>query len=191
MTNNPALSSDKMIIIRASAAISLPCLMIIACLWLVCRPVNTVSDTETPIAISQEGCRALEAKLENLRNDPRTRRALRITQDELTSYLALKLTDSPFEAPRIRIKDERIHLTGTFTGLLFAKLSLFVVLKVSPGEDGPGLALDEARLGALPIPKAALSLANLPLKAWLKGWKGRVSWRDFQIVDSAIQLTIQ
>ena len=144
-------------------------LICLACLvpMLACSPCGwlsraSISLPDRPLHISQEAVQALEDKLQGAwesRGEGQFR--LHVTDDELTSYLNMKMTNHeslPLSEPRIWLSRGRIYATGELRSedLPLSGQAAFVI-SAQVVDDQVKLHVEQASLGRIPIPRAFTS----------------------------------
>ncbi len=73
---------------------------------------------DMPLPVSQDLAHKLEQKVQReILSQPGRPFRLEITQEEITSYLALNIHDYPIERPEIRFSQGLVHLSGTVVAL--------------------------------------------------------------------------
>jgi len=161
------------------------------CVLLATSPIDGNSFRREDVSVSRYSASLLEAKLSRALQDSEQQKTIRITDGELTSYLASRAGGSCIESPQARFEDGRIRLNGTLIGTSLAEFPLHLVLTVDRNRDNPRIAVEEARLGTLQVPSVALPLADQALEGLLGEWRSRVSWEKLQMADGVIEITIR
>lgn len=139
-------------------------LPIVMLLVLACGPCNLLSSTPPtpphPIVVSTESAEQFESRLgENLRGAPGQEFILRVTDAELTSWLASELADydePPVVDPQVWFTKGKIHGSGRVTNLLPIESDFFVVASARIEDGKVIIEVEEASAGSLPVPAGAL-----------------------------------
>ena len=133
-------------------------------LVLACGPCNLLSNTSPtpphPIVVSTESAEQLESRIgQNLRGAPGQEFILRVTDAELTSWLAAELAEydePPVVQPQVWFTKGKIHGSGRVTNVLPIESDFFVVASARIENGKVVVEIDEASAGAVPLPAGAL-----------------------------------
>lgn len=113
----------------------------------------------TRIPVSTEAAGQLIENLTSITPGPGGEVTVTMTQEELTSYVALELAktpDVPIKDPQIALANGRIDFTGTL-GLAGVEAKTEILMKVTADSEGkPVLEIVSAEFGPLPVPKEIL-----------------------------------
>jgi hypothetical protein len=145
----------------------------------------------TTIPVSTEGMGDLTSALETaLANESETGQiTLKITESQLTSYLAYKLSaqSQPFITnPQVYLQNSMLQVYGTATqGYFQATMSMVF----SAGVDEPGrlkIQLTSANFGPLPVPNGLINFATAAVQEAYTGALGP-SATGFRLVNVTIE----
>lgn len=156
---------------RYRALYLVPILLSLAAL--ACSLGKTPSPPASPIPVSTEAAGELEdlwkSAIENAENGQVT---VVMTEEQVTSYVALKLAeepDAPFQDVQVFLRDGKMTLQGnaTIRGLTAPAQ---VVLSVSTTSEGRlQIDIDEADFGPLPVPRSMLESLSDGLNELISG----------------------
>jgi len=137
--------------------------VLLSALLLACGLGKKTPSTEARVPVSQEAADRLEQKLKEATNKDEGTFGLEITDAELTSYVVLKLSEQADRADEIPLEDFQVRFSGRqmiFSGKLTTICPFQLNVKVTAMaqvEDGQlDVAVDKARVGAIPVPKGLL-----------------------------------
>ncbi len=133
-------------------------------LGLACGPCNLLSGEMPtpphPIAVSTQAAGQLESRIQqNLSGEPGQQFILRVTDDEVTSLLAIELAkydESPVADPQMWFTKGKIYGTGRLVNVLPIEANFYVVASARIRDDKVVVEVDEFSAGALPIPDSVL-----------------------------------
>ena len=139
-------------------------LPIVMLLVLACGPCSLLSSTAPtpphPIVVSTESAAQLESRLgENLRGVPGQEFILRVTDAELTSWLAAELAEydePPVSQLQVWFTKGKIHGSGRVTNVLPFESDFFVVASAHVENGRVTVEIEDASAGAVPLPAGAL-----------------------------------
>jgi len=147
-------------------------LAILALASLACNlPLGGPKPPGDPIPVSEAAAEELENiwKSVDLANG---QVELVITEEQLTSFVALKLAsdpDTPIQEPQIYLRDGQVQIYGIARTENFSTPAL---IKLTPSLDADGrpvFTISEADFGPLPVPEALLETLSSNLNAALIG----------------------
>ncbi|MGQ9598463.1 MAG: hypothetical protein ACUVWZ_03500 [Anaerolineae bacterium] len=130
---------------------------------LACGPCNFLSrempTPPRPLVVSTEAAAQLEARIQqSLRGEPGQQFILRMTDVEVTSLVASKLTEyeeSPVTDPRIWFTKGKIYGTGRVE--IFSIPTPFLIIASARIEDGQVVVtIEDSSAGVLPVPQKLL-----------------------------------
>jgi len=81
---------------------------------------------------------------------------LRLTQEELTSYVALRLTGLPLQDPQVWISPGQMRATGVITEPIRTRFSVSCSVSGTPSD--PRLRFETAALEGMPVPNFMLDM---------------------------------
>jgi hypothetical protein len=175
-----------------SLALALLCLA-----GLACSLGSTPTPPASPIPVSTEAAGEVEdlwrTALENAQDGQVT---VVMTEEQLTSYVAVKLAeepDAPFEDVQVFLRDGKMILFGNAT-LRGITAPAQVVLSVSTTAEGRlQVSIDEADFGPLPVPQSMLNTLSDGLNELMAGELGPqatgVRLTSVAIADGQMSLT--
>lgn len=132
-------------IVIVGALVSLSC---------VCLPGPRGAQVAQPtVEISEDAAKRLEEKAADLESG---QFRVELSEEELTSYLALHLSDSvPLTSPQVRLLPGKIVLEGDITKPVRGHVSLSGTLRVAGGQ--VEVQIEDVRIGGLSLPRALLA----------------------------------
>jgi hypothetical protein len=166
-------------------AVALLLVMSSALIALSCLPWGRAGQAPTPLPVTQEAAQRLEDKLyaamkQSLVSDF----TLEATQEEVTSYLALKLPDMPFLQPQVRFAPDRVTFTGNMTQPIAAPV---YVAGSAQAQDGKvTVVLQEAKLGFLSVPGFVLQSISDAMNELLAESQGAIQISRLQILEGKV-----
>jgi len=134
-------------------------------LGLACGPLTRQSPTPLPpVPVSTQAAGRLEDKLQQAAATAQVSGDIRITltEEELTSYIALQLSQSLAEQgliisnPQVRLRDGKLTLSGTYR-VDPVTVNPVITLSVTAVNGRPVANVESANFGILPVPGALLS----------------------------------
>lgn len=170
-------------VLVAGALLSLSCVT-------PCAPVPFISGprqapTLAPtVDISQEAASRFAEKTEGLAN-PEFR--IELTEQEVTSYVALQLKDSlPLTSPQIRFHPGRIILEGDVTEPLRGHVVLSGTVSVIDGR--PSAKIQEATIGGIAVPSAMLASLSDSVSELANGSGANIILQQIEVGEGRITL---
>lgn len=161
----------------------------IAFLVLACAPCGLLSGQPStpsrPIATSTAAAQRLETQLGEALAEDKGEFTLRLTNEEATSYLALKLEEAGGEAPisdlRVWFTPGKIHITGDFSGLVPIQAYVAIVASAEILDGELQITIEKASAGSIPLPAAVLTSLSQTINETFQE-----SQIGFQIIDVEI-----
>jgi hypothetical protein len=154
---------------------------------LACSPCGLLGSSATPasdqVKISLDAANRLEAELSKIVTRSGAFR-LRITEEEATSYLALKMTEAPLANPQVRFRGGKIYLSGTFTPPLAADFSAISTAQVVNGQ--VRITIESMTLGPFPAPANLAASLNQTINETIAEAETKVTITEIQVLDRAI-----
>ena len=101
-----------------------------------------------------------------------------LTEEQLTSYVALRLAADPdplIQDPQVYLRDDQIQVYGDVRNGNFTAKALVKLLASVDPDGKPDFAVTEADFGPLPVPKALLSALSVSLNEAFTGQFGTVA----------------
>jgi hypothetical protein len=156
------------------------------------RPANT------PIPVTTEAVEELEKGVkESLDESAKTGLLeLKLTESQITSYVAFKLNEQPeplLVDPQIYLRDNQVEIYATLkSGSLQAPAT--IIAKVSVGAEGmPVVAVESVNLGPLPVPQDLLDQVNTTLNQMVgdqfSGMNGRFVLESITIGEGVMTIS--
>ena len=137
------------------------CLLLVACspcALLESGRAKGGSDT-TPerVRVSPDLAVSLEDTIDRVMGLPSdTPFVLQLTQEELTSYVALRLSGLPLHDPQVWISPGQMRATGVITEPIRTRFSISCSVTGTPSD--PELRFETAALDGMPVPKFVLEM---------------------------------
>ena len=137
------------------------CLLLLACapcaLLESCRPKGGSDTTPARVPVSPDLAVSLEDTIDRVMDLPTNAPfVLQITQEELTSYVALRLTGLPLQDPQVWISPGQMRATGVITEPIRTRFSISCSVTGTPSD--PELRFETAALEGMPIPNFVLDM---------------------------------
>jgi uncharacterized protein YpmS len=131
---------------------------------LACGPCNLLSGEMPtpphPIVVSTDSAAQLESRIrQNLSGEPGQQFILRMTDSEVTSLVAAKLTEydeSPVADPQLWFTKGKIYGTGRLVNVLPIETNFYVIAFACIQDGQVVVEIEESSAGALPIPDRVL-----------------------------------
>lgn len=143
---------------RRRLALSLS--LLVAFTIIACTAAGSPTLPGGPVEVSSEAAQRVEAKLvEALTLNPNEQFILRFTDEEVTSYLALKLeetTEPPITDPQIRFTKGKIYVAGKLTNLRPMQVRAMIVAAPRIIDDQMVIDIESAYLGPITAPNTLL-----------------------------------
>ncbi len=134
--------------------------LLIALTILACTAADSATLPGGQVEISSEAAQRVEAKLvEALTLNPNDQFILRFTDEEVTSYLALKLeetTEPPITDPQIRFTKGKIYVAGTLTNVGPMQMKAMIVAIPRVIDDQLVIDVEDVYLGPITAPDTLL-----------------------------------
>ncbi len=167
---------------------------ILVLLGLGCGPCNLLSaNVPTPphaIAISTEAAAQLESRIQqNLAGEPGKPFILRMTDSEVTSLVAAKLTQydgSPVADPQIWFTKGKVFGTGKLVNVLPLQTSFYVVAMARIVDGKVTVSIEESSAGALPIPDGVLSTISQSINETVDELQLEITVTAFEILEGEL-----
>lgn len=134
--------------------------LLVALTIIACTAADSATLPGGPVQISSEAAQRVEAKLvEALTLNPNHHFILRFTDEEVTSYLALKLeetTEPPITDPQIRFTKGKIYVAGKLGNLGLVQVRGMIVATPHIIDDQMVIDIESAYLGPVTAPNTLL-----------------------------------
>lgn len=139
---------------------------------------------EAPIAISQEAAQRLDDKIKSLSSGDF---CLELSEQELTSYLALRLTETvPLASPQVHLHPEQILIEGDLSGLLRVHVVLAGTLRDVDSQ--PEIQLQHASLAGIAIPRFLLDSLSDGLTDLLSQGQGSLQIQRIEVATGRLTI---
>jgi len=134
-------------------------LLAVSTLALACSGLSSQATPapEPTVEVSHEAAERFEEKIGRVIGGEGGRFRLEITEEELTSYLAENLKDSPLLKPQVRFTEGRIHVSGAITPLGI-RLSATCTAQLANGQ--VEVTIEKATIASFPIPGLLLNYTS-------------------------------
>ena len=134
--------------------------LLVALTIVACTTAGSATLPGGPVEVSPEAAQRVEAKLvEALTLNPNDQFILRFTDEEITSYLALKLeetTEVPITDPQIRFTKGKVYVAGELTNVSLMQVRAMIVAVPRITDDQLVVNIESVYLGPVPIPNTLL-----------------------------------
>jgi hypothetical protein len=135
--------------------------LLVALTILACTAADSATLPGGPVEVSPEAARRVEAKLaEALTLNPSNQFILRFTDEEVTSYLALKLeetAETPITDPQIRFTKGRIYVSGKLSSnVSLMQVKAMIVAAPRVTDDQLVIDIESVYLGPITAPTTLL-----------------------------------
>jgi hypothetical protein len=134
--------------------------LLVALTILACTAADSATLPGGPVEVSPEAARRVEAKLaEALTLNPSNQFILRFTDEEVTSYLALKLeetAETPITDPQIRFTKGRIYVAGKLSNVSLMQVRAMIVAAPRIMDDQLVIDIESVYLGPITAPTTLL-----------------------------------
>ena len=151
------------------------------------REVGTAPAPE-PVEISPDLAASLEEKVkEASRIASGEVFQLHITEGELTSYAALRLTEMSLRDPCLRITQGRLHVTAIITQPMRIQVSAICSVRATPS--GPEILFEEVTLNGVPMPRFLLNSLSSQANEMIDQVQLDVSITDIRMLAGELVIT--
>ena len=134
--------------------------LLVALTIIACTTAGSATLPGGPVEVSPEAARRVEAKLaEALTLNPSNQFILRFTDEEVTSYLALKLeetAETPITDPQIRFTKGRIYVAGKLSNVSLMQVRAMIVAAPRVMDDQLVIDIESVYLGPITAPTTLL-----------------------------------
>ncbi len=155
---------------RSLAVLSLSLLLMLTIL--ACTTAGSITLPGHPVEISSAAAQRVEAKLvEALQENPNSQFILRFTDEELTSYLALALEETPNPSitdPQLRFTKGKVYIAGKLAGTGPVQVQAMAVAVPRVVDDQLVIDVENVYLGPVPIPSTLLNSLSQTVDKALK-----------------------
>jgi len=177
-------------------SILLGCLLFVVVASLACVPGQTDPNSELPggpISISEEAALRLERKVADaLQQGPSSQFNLKITDEELSSWLALRAAKEPeamIADPQVRFTKGKIFAAVTVVGALPFRIRVTLVSSMQIVNDRVQFEIQKSSAGPLPVPGFVLEALSKTINETLLEAQLDVQVTSIEILESEIIIT--
>jgi hypothetical protein len=158
-------------------------LSLLVALTVACAATDSATLPGGPVEVSSEAAQRVEAKLvEALTLNPNDQFILRFTDEEVTSYLALKLEETvepPITDPQIRFTKGKIYVAGKLTNIGPMQVKAMIVAAPRVMYDQLVIDIESVYLGPIPVPNTLLDSLSQTIDTALE--EAQVSLKIIQV----------
>jgi hypothetical protein len=144
---------------RSLAVFSLS--LLLALTILACTTAGSATPPGHPVDISPAAAQRVEAKLvEALQENPNNQFILRLTDEEVTSYMTYRLeetTESPITDPQVRFTKGKVYIAGKLTNVSPMQVEALIVAVPHIMAEQLVIEIESVYLGPLPVPDTLLA----------------------------------
>jgi len=134
--------------------------LLLALTIVACKAAGSATLPGGPVEVSPEAAQRVEAKLvEALTLNSSNQFILRFTDEEVTSYLALKLEETaepPITDPQIRFTRGKIYVAGKLTNVGPIQVRAMIVAAPRIMDDQLAIDVENVYFGPIPVPNTLL-----------------------------------
>ncbi len=164
--------------------------LLVALTILACTAADSATLPGGPVGISPEAAQRVEAKLvEALTLNPNDQFILRFTDEEVTSYLALKLeetTEPPITNPQIRFTKGKMYVAGELTNISPIQLRAMIIAIPRVTDDQLAIDIESVYLGPIPIPNTLLDSLSQTIDQALEEAQVNLKITQVEVFESEI-----
>lgn len=165
-------------------------LLILVMITMACIPNQTPEMPGVPVEVSEESARRLENNVsEALQQSPSSQFTLTITDEELTSWVALRVaneSDSMISDPQIRFTQGKVFATLTLKGVLPVGVRVTLVSSVKVVDDRVQFEIQKSSAGPFPVPDFVLEALSQTINETLLEAQLDVQVISIEILESKI-----
>ena len=173
---------------RRRLALSLS--LLVAFTIIACTAAGSPTLPGGPVEVSSEAAQRVEAKLvEALTLNPNEQFILRFTDEEVTSYLALKLeetTEPPITDPQIRFTKGKMYVAGKLTNIGLMQVRAMIVAAPRVVDDQLVMDIESVYLGPIPVPNALLDSLSQTVDKALEEAQVELKITQVEVFESEI-----
>ena len=164
--------------------------LLIALTIIACTAADSATLPGGPVGISSEAAQRVEAKLvEALTLNPNDQFILRFTDEEVTSYLALKLeetTEPPITDPQIRFTKGKMYIAGKLTNIGPMQVRAMIVAAPRVIDDQLVIDIESVYLGPIPVPNTLLDSLSQTIDKALEEAQIELGITQVEVFESEI-----
>jgi hypothetical protein len=172
--------------------------LILVMITLACLPSSADPTPELPggpVQVSEEASRRLESKVaEALQQSPSSQFFVTITDEELTSWVALRAateSGAMIDAPQIRFTQGKIFTAITVVGVLPINVRITLVSSVNVVDDRVQFEIEKSSAGPFPVPDFVLDALSQTINETLLEAQLDVTVTGIEILESEIVIAGQ
>jgi hypothetical protein len=143
---------------RSLAVLSLS--LLLALTILACKTTGSVTLPGNPVEVSTEAAYRVESKLvEALQENPNNQFIVRLTDEEITSYMAYSLeetTEPPITDPQVKFTKGKVYVAGKLTNVSPVQVEAMIVAVPRIVDEQLVVEIESVHLGPLPVPDTLL-----------------------------------
>lgn len=143
---------------RSLAVLSLS--LLLALTILACNTTGSVTLPGNPVEVSPEAAQRVKAKLvEALQENPNDQFILRLTDEEITSYMTYSLeetTEPPITDPQVRFTKGKVYVAGKLTNVNPMQVEALIIAVPRIIAEQLVIEIESVHLGPLPVPDTLL-----------------------------------
>ena len=143
---------------RSLAILSLS--LLFALTILSCKTTGSVTLPGNPVEVSAEAAQRVESKLvEALQENPNNQFILRLTDEEITSYITYSLeetADSPITDPQVKFTKGKVYAAGKLNDVSPMQVEALIVAVPCIVDEQLVIEIESVHLGPLPVPDTLL-----------------------------------
>lgn len=171
-------------------------LLILVVITLACVPGQTDSTSELPggpVQVSEEAALRLEKKVaEALQQGPSAQFNLKVTDEELTSWLTLRAateSEAMIADPQVRFTKGKIFAAVTLVGVLPLRTRVTLVSSMQIVNDRVQFEIEKGSAGPLPVPGFVLEALSQTINETLLEAQLDVQMNSIEILESEMTMT--
>jgi hypothetical protein len=171
---------------RSLAILSLS--LLLALTILACKTAASVTLPGNPVEVSSEAAQRVEAKLvEALQENPNNQFILRLTDEEITSYVTYSLeetTEPPITEPQVKFTKGKVYVAGKLANASPMQVEALIV--AVPRITGEQLVIEiqSVHLGPLPVPDTLLATLSQTIDQALEEAQVKLKITQVEIFES-------
>ena len=164
--------------------------LLVALTIIACTAADSATLPGGPVEISPEAAQRVEAKLvEALTLNPNDQFILRFTDEEVTSYLALKLeetTEPPIANPQIRFTKGKMYVAGELTNIGPMQVRAMIITVPRVTDDQLVIDIESVYIGPIPIPNTFLDSLSQTIDMALEEAQVSLKITQVEVFESEI-----
>ena len=169
--------------------------LLVALTIIACAATDSATLPGGPVEVSPEAAQRVEAKLvEALTLNASNQFILNFTDEEFTSYLALKLEETaapPITDPQIRFTKGKIYIAGKLTNVGPVKVRAMVVAVPRVTDDQLVIDIQNVYLGPIPAPNVLVDSLSQTIDQALEEAQVNLKITQVEVFESEIVIVGQ